>query len=941
MTRTRKFFTISAILFALYTFIGFLVFPFLIRYFGERALQTHVNEASVIEKVRFNPFTWSLRVEGLSTADAGGAWTAKWALAEVNLSVLTVLKFYPVLDRVVLDGLDMEATRQLAEVAPDEAPVESPETAEGWRKIMERLNQAEIPKLRIDLLEVSNGKAGFTDHTNAEVYAQIIDPINFTLRNLSTVSDGSSAMQFDAETENGARVSWKGTLTSQPLRSEGAFSLEGLMIDQLSPYYAELIRFDLKSAVFGFGFQYQFDLSDLDNLLSVDEAYANLTEVLCSPSAEPATLLSIEAVALEGVGFKFPQMELHVAKVGVTNGETLVHRDADGAINLLQLVAGPKAAEMSEAPMQAEAPAADSALEPLSYVIELIEVTNYHVRWQEDLAQGLASVEVGVPSIKVQGMTSDLAAPFTVDAQYKIGEQGVVNLQGSVVVESGALDFSINAQSIPLSLATAYTNEFADMAIESGAFDFNGKLKNSTADGLHLTGSVEIREFAGQRNGAAPMSFAWDRLSLNELQLATTPFSLAIDAVVLSKPVIQMQQGPSAESSEATEESVEEVAASESGTPPNISIATIAIEEGIFTFVDGATEPSTEFNITELGLMLKDVALAGSGSSSLDLNAMVNGSRLTVNGTLKPSEIGAATTLQVSLSQLALPALSPYSGKAVGRRIAKGAFSLDSNWDIQNNQLKASNKILIDQLQFGDSVKSETAISLPLDLAVTLLSGPGGKMDLSLPLSGDLSDPKAGLGQIIRTAVVGLITNVVSAPFKLLSGLVGSEEDISVVEFDAGQSTLSNAMLDRLNSMATALKERPDLKLAIIPEIIAEDIVALQRTQLRATLLKDVKQSDEAAYQKALAERYGDQMKAAGTPDEETVAETAAGLAKMESYLMPQVVLPESELERLAAERAKVVQAHLTASHGLDATRLTVSPLESVEDGTGLRFDLK
>lgn len=941
MTRTRKFFTISAILFALYTLIGFLIFPFLVRYFGERALQKHVNEASAIEKVHFNPFTWSLRVEGLSTADAAGAWSVEWALAEVNLSAMTVLKFYPVLDRVALDGLDMEATRQLAEASPDEVPSESPEVPEGWRQIMERLNQAEIPKLRIDLLEVSNGKAGFTDHTNAEVYAQIIDPINFTLRNLSTVSDGSSAMQFDAETENGARVRWKGTLTSQPLRSDGEFSLEGLKIDQLSPYYAELIRFDLKSAVFGFGFKYQFDLSDLDNLLSVDEAYANLTEVLCSPSAEPATLLSIDAVALEGVGFKFPQMELRVAKVSVTNGETLVHRDVDGAINLLQLVAGPKAAEMGEAPVQEDAPAGASALEPLSYVVELIEVTDYRVRWQEDLAQGLASVEVGVPSIKVKGITSDLAAPFTVDAEYRIGDQGVVNLQGSVVVESAALDFSIDAQSIPLSLATAYTNEFADMAIESGVFDFNGKLKNSAANGLHLNGSVEIQSFAGQRNGAVPMGFAWERLSLNDIQLATTPFSLAIDAVVLSKPVIQMQQGPSVESGEVTEEDVDAVEVPESGTPPNISIATIAIEEGTFTFVDGATEPSTEFNITELGLMLKDVALAGSGSSSLDLNAMINGSRLTVNGKLKPSDIEAATTLQVSLSQLALPALSPYSGKAVGRRIAKGAFSLDSDWSIQNNQLKASNKILINQLQFGDSVESETAISLPLDLAVTLLSGPGGKMDLSLPLSGDLSDPKAGLGQIIRTAVVGLITNVVSAPFKLLSGLVGTEEDISVVEFDAGKSVLSNAMLDRLNSMATALKERPELKLVIIPEVVAEDIVALKRAQLRATLLKDVENSDEAVYQKTLAKHYRAQMKAAGTPDEETQAETATGLAKMESFMMPEIVLPENELDRLAAERAKAVQDHLTASHGLDATRLSISPLERIEGGTGLRFDLK
>ena len=103
MNLKRKCLTICLILLTLYTVIGFFLIPFLIRYFGEKALQEHVNEVSVIEQVRFNPFTWSLRVEGLSTADVASAWSAKWQLAEVDVSALTVLKLYPVLDRIVLD----------------------------------------------------------------------------------------------------------------------------------------------------------------------------------------------------------------------------------------------------------------------------------------------------------------------------------------------------------------------------------------------------------------------------------------------------------------------------------------------------------------------------------------------------------------------------------------------------------------------------------------------------------------------------------------------------------------------------------------------------------------------------------------------------------------------------------------------------------------------
>jgi hypothetical protein len=95
MSLKRKLVTIFFILLGLYTFVGFLILPFLVQHFGEKALQQHVNEASQIEKVRFNPFAWKLQVEGVSAADAAGGWSIGWETAEVNLSVLTILKLYP------------------------------------------------------------------------------------------------------------------------------------------------------------------------------------------------------------------------------------------------------------------------------------------------------------------------------------------------------------------------------------------------------------------------------------------------------------------------------------------------------------------------------------------------------------------------------------------------------------------------------------------------------------------------------------------------------------------------------------------------------------------------------------------------------------------------------------------------------------------------------
>ncbi|MEN8725200.1 MAG: hypothetical protein ABF325_06480 [Lentimonas sp.] len=111
----------------------------MIRHFGEKALQEHVNGASVIEKVRLNPFTLTLRVEGLSTADTAEAWSVKWASVEVNVGALTVLNFYLVFDRIALDGSDISVARELStEVVEAEEVTEAP--AEGGRAFLEQLN---------------------------------------------------------------------------------------------------------------------------------------------------------------------------------------------------------------------------------------------------------------------------------------------------------------------------------------------------------------------------------------------------------------------------------------------------------------------------------------------------------------------------------------------------------------------------------------------------------------------------------------------------------------------------------------------------------------------------------------------------------------------------------------------------------------------------------
>ena len=81
---------------------------------------------------------------------------------------------------------------------------------------------------------------------------------------------------------------------------------------------------------------------------------------------------------------------------------------------------------------------------------------------------------------------------------------------------------------------------------------------------------------------------------------------------------------------------------------------------------------------------------------------------------------------------------------------------------------------MLDQLTFGEHVDSPTATKLPMLLAVALLKDRNGVIDLDLPISGSLDDPKFSIGGlIIVQIIVNLITKIVTAPFALLGALAG------------------------------------------------------------------------------------------------------------------------------------------------------------------------
>ena len=258
--------------------------------------------------------------------------------------------------------------------------------------------------------------------------------------------------------------------------------------------------------------------------------------------------------------------------------------------------------------------------------------------------------------------------------------------------------------------------------------------------------------------------------------------------------------------------------------------------------------------------------------------------------------------------------------------------------------------IVIDQLEFGADTESKQAVPLPIKLAVSLLKDRNGVIDLELPVGGSLDDPTFRIGPIIWKVFVNLIEKVVTAPFAALGKLFGGGPELSYVDFPAGASTLGPDQAQKLSQLASALVERPQVKLNVPLHTQADDDdAALERLGLDKAL-----QVADASGAAAARPRSPKSKTGAGASSEATGAPTAAQLpvlvalyrtqfksdpvyppetqggadpdadklAWLQQQLLPQFAPSQAERDALGLARAQAVQSAMLANTDLKSDRV-------------------
>ncbi|MBD9590325.1 DUF748 domain-containing protein [Pseudomonas sp. PDM03] len=812
---------------ALYSLLGFLILPGIALRVANQQLANYATTPATIQRIELNPFSLEVTLWGLIIGEPGkeqvgferlyanlqidSLWTKALHLSDIELDKPKTEILFGKDGKLNLLGLFKLPASEPTPADPDAKPF----------------------PLRVERIKLVDGAMHFKDDRPSEAIEFLYDKLDFELNNLSTLPDDNADMTLVAIGPNGGQIDWTGNFSLIPIASEGKLKITDGQMKTFWPYVRDALPLVLENGVLNLSTDYKLNLSKETELLLNNVAVSVAPFAIKAPDGRP--LAKLARLDITDTTVDLAKQQVVVGKIRSNKLETWAALEADGQLDWQKLFASQPSkaaakakAEPASTPAAADSPETPAApSKPWQVLLKDVQLRDYQVHLADRKTQPAVTLDLTPLNLDLQNFDSLNGSPFTLKLDTGVGKQGKITAEGEVNLAPVSARLNVQTKDIDLRVAQSYITPFIRLELRSGMLgsDLAVNLKSTEPLAFSVTGRAQIDQLHTLDTLKTRDFLKWQQVVVEGLNYQHGD-SLSIDKVNLFQPYVRFMinddrttniddllipQPPDSGAKTAAAKPVSK------DKPLGIHIGGIAINDGSANFADFSLTPNFATAVQQLNGQIGTIDSRQAKPATVDIKGKVDRyAPVTIKGSVNPFDPMASLDIATSFKRVELTTLTPYSGKFAGYRIRKGRLNLDLHYLITKGQLKAENKVVVEQLQLGEKVDSPDAVSLPLKLAIALLKDVDGKISIELPVSGDLNNPQFSIMPIVWQTLRNLIVKAAAAPFKMIGGLVsGGSEDLGTVSFAPGSSDLSKDAEGSLVKLSNALKERPALRLEI------------------------------------------------------------------------------------------------------------------------------
>ena len=910
---------------------GYLFGPPLLKARILREMSQRLGRQVTVGKVSVNPLALSARIHDLSIQDLDGAVFASWKEAYVNYrftSFLTrnfnfdELSFTEPYVRFVIEkngALNFDDLLRIFRAKPQTPPPGPPAV---WN---------------FDKLAVERARIGFTDRMRAPAFESTLGPFRFQLDRFSTSPSSESPYSFRGATESGESFSWSGRIMSEPPRSSGQLSIEGIRLPKYKPYYDTGRPFQVRDGRLDVSGTYDAAWTETEKKLIVTDAKLVLTGAKIARPGVSEPDIEVEKLTVDDADVDAMKLDASIGRIALDGGHVVIRHDKDNTVNLYEMI------RPFVEPQPSVTPVSKAAGEtPVKPRLKIGSLSIQHVRVDAEDLVPVRPFQVRADDVALEMTGIDATNPESrcpVSPSARFGPDGRISTTGTFSPDFHAGDLDVEVEGVDIQPTDTYIAPVAHVRIASGKVGAKGhvryEMRRQRPLEFHYAGDLTVHDASILDGGTASELARLSVLKVAPADVKLNPMRIQIGEVAVGAPRLSVEVFPDRSINLQKALAAKEQAGAppaEPGPPaevPDFSIDTLRLQNGSVRLTDHSIEPVVVTSIEKIDGTVRGLSSKDLERANVDIKAMFEGvAPIALTGRINPIARKDFTDLTMTVRGVDLLAFSPYSGKYLGWTLTKGKMGCDLKYRIAERRFRSDNVFTIDQMQLGEKTGSPDAVKLPVKLAVAVLRDKNGQIVLDVPAEGSVDDPEFRLGRVIVRAIVNVLTKIVTSPFRLLANAFGHEEEnIDFQEFPPGSAALSEPEKKKLDVVAQSLAERPELSLDVVgaTDPVA-DADALKKARLQGLVTTQKKLWDPTATSVGV-EEYARWLKSAhqaAFPD----AVTPESTSETEAKLLGTITIGPDELRGLAAERARSVRDYLTGAAGVAAERVFLADKE-------------
>ena len=714
-----------------YGFLGFIVLPFVLKPQVIEIVQNETNSKIAIDDISFNPFLFKLKLSGIELSDLDENPLISFDSLLIDIELYSLLRSAIHINELTLNQpkinvvYNSDKTINLLNILkPKEetVTVESNETAE-------------IPRIIIDSLEVTDGYVSYEDYTLQSKFDFSFGDIGFELKDIDTndFNTSSAELRFYSHLGDGGFVDFKSKIEGfKPFVVNGSLDFEASKLYTEWKYMQDSLNLEVADGKISFHTNYYLNLDDL-NATTINNLNVSLDKLRVKPKSKYKDVLNLGSLYVQNATIKPMLRNVHVTKIGLDSLNIKAKRDENGEIDWLEYIKVEGSDEVSE--VQKSEPESNVTSPAWDILIDDLSLEKIALDFADEAVKPAVKSKLNEFNLYAQEITLAGEKPLTYQLNMLLNDVAKCSSEGSVI--HSILDVKTYSECRGFNIA--HYRPYIDQAANKELKLFDLKLQNAVAGfkakiavkdiqkeivinvddaNLSLT-ELELRKRSTNEKLVNFSSFSVDGVRINTLEKSVEVQKVSLNGLDiktarLEDGTLNVQDLVVPKAKKRVKKEAEKINTT-AEKEYSIKLKHFALDAAKIGFNDKALTPNVKSKIDRIFLNAYDIDVKKNSWLKYRLYMRVNSKGIiTSNGNLRHTPLKQKGTFE--LKNISLTELTPYLQEKAFVKIDDGRLSLKTKtqYSVSSKKpdLKVNGSFSLKEFFVSDSRDASSVASL-------------------------------------------------------------------------------------------------------------------------------------------------------------------------------------------------------------------------------------